>query len=57
MYRKLVCRLLGHNRGVRIGQANVGGSLPQAAMFECPRCHATWTRKVYPRAAKSGAAK
>ena len=54
MLGKLLCWIVGHKRGKRVGRtADFGGSsVEDAAVFECPRCGATWTRKVYPRKAK-----
>lgn len=45
MIARLICRLFGHKRGVRINVAGPGGS----AEFACPRCRATWARKIYRR--------
>lgn len=49
---KLKCRISGHKRGKRIATINDGGvwdakhaGFP-CAQIECPRCTATWTRKV-----------
>ena len=48
MIARLICRLFGHKRGVRINLAGAGDT----AEFACPRCRATWTRKVYARKTK-----
>jgi uncharacterized C2H2 Zn-finger protein len=37
---RLWCWLTGHARGKRIGE------IDGIATFRCPRCMATWTRKV-----------
>ena len=49
MIARLKCWLWGHKRGKRI--FSTGGAigtepLPNEAMYQCPRCKATWTRKV-----------
>lgn len=44
---RMLCRLTGHRRGRRLkanGSPLVDGS--GYAHFECPRCSATWTRKI-----------
>lgn len=42
---KLKCRISGHKRGKRIGQATSSNG-KTFNDFQCPRCTATWTRKV-----------
>lgn len=54
MLNKLICKVAGHKRGVRVGESNLGRS--KAATFMCSRCRSLWSRKVYPRTAKPGAA-
>ena len=57
MFNKLICWLKGHKRGTRISPMVVGlgnGVTYPATLdgsdglkvFKCPRCGATWTRKV-----------
>lgn len=49
MIARLICWLVGHKRGVRISLAGLGDS----AEFCCPRCKATWERKIYARKGKA----
>ena len=45
MIGKLICFFKGHKRGRRIGTVtNPTG--PDFIDYQCPRCLATWTRKV-----------
>ena len=44
MIGKLMCKLFGHKRGKKIGEQ--GSAEGVTATYECPRCSATWTRKV-----------
>jgi predicted Zn-ribbon and HTH transcriptional regulator len=43
MLNKLICWLKGHKRGKNCG---VLPDDPLLNYFQCPRCKATWTRKV-----------
>lgn len=40
LFGKIACMLLGHKRGKRIAQSQAEKT------YRCPRCAATWTRKV-----------
>ena len=45
MIGKLLCKLFGHKRGKKVS----GMGLDDGTLFRsyaCPRCAATWTRKV-----------
>ena len=52
MIAKLICKLLGHKRGVRTiieqpSYKTAGVTVNQLLQgYRCPRCSATWTRKV-----------
>lgn len=48
----VVCRFKGHLRGRRLP----GLTLDGLAAFECPRCGALWSRKVYARKPKAAPA-
>lgn len=45
IFARIACFFQGHKRGVRISHGQQPGEL---TTFECPRCKATWTRKVRP---------
>ena len=48
MVGKLICWVTRkHKRGKRLQlvDGNIPQLLPNATLYECPRCHATWTRK------------
>ncbi len=47
---KAQCHFYGHKRGRMYQTADSRG----IAWYECPRCHATWSRKVSQRKAKKG---
>lgn len=47
MIARLICWLVGHKRGVRTIQS------ADHAKFQCPRCKATWERKIYARKGKA----
>ena len=38
--KRVLCKIFGHKRGKRVSA--IGGELK----FACPRCEATWTRKI-----------
>jgi len=52
----ILCKLTGHKRGRRITKSSVAGTDMANDVYiaecgghiimRCPRCHATWTRKV-----------
>lgn len=52
LYGKLLCRAFGHRRGKRVGGpmgVESQGSIPavhKVNFYRCPRCSATWTRRV-----------
>lgn len=48
MIAKLICWLYGHKRGRRLTASMVTTTStgPETNRFECPRCAATWTRKI-----------
>lgn len=47
MIAKLICLLFGHRRGKFVALANEAGSdKVMQRTIGCPRCKATWTRKV-----------
>mgnify|MGYP000890613710 CR=1 FL=1 len=48
MIARLICRLFGHKRGVRVSET-LDGQGSKSADFRCPRCNAMWSRKVYAR--------
>lgn len=48
MIAKLWCRLFGHKRGRRVHQESPYDGTTYC--FACPRCKATWTRKVKAKA-------
>ena len=43
LYGAVVCKFRGHMRGVEDKSAQTRSDM---RVFRCPRCHATWTRKV-----------
>jgi hypothetical protein len=43
---KLHCRLFGHRRGKRIVYTVGGPESDGEREYRCPRCEATWTRKI-----------
>jgi hypothetical protein len=45
IFDKLTCWATGHKRGKRLTETTVTFSDPNIVQYECPRCHATWTRK------------
>ena len=54
MIARLICWYKGHKRGKRILRMISGGTVEHngvpvkagESLYECPRCKATWTRKV-----------
>jgi hypothetical protein len=38
---RLLCLLFGHKRGQRVTSSD-----PESVEYMCPRCSATWTRKI-----------
>lgn len=46
MFSKLVCWWYGHKRGKRLTETATTSSDMRIVQYECPRCKATWTRKV-----------
>ena len=51
MFGKLICFFKGHKRRVLDLLMSVGEK-HHVNLYRCPRCHATWTRKIK---AKEGA--
>lgn len=55
MIARLICYFRGHKRGVRVKTTEwlSGIDIPMSPQeYYCPRCFATWTRKVSQRKAK-----
>jgi hypothetical protein len=49
MIGKIICWWKGHKRGKRIKRVGIGADgNTDTAVFQCPRCSATWTRKAKP---------
>lgn len=46
MIAKLKCWLFGHKRGKRVVYTVGGPESDGEREYECPRCEATWTRKI-----------
>ena len=50
LWGKLLCAMFGHIRGRRITHlahfTDVTGTVNDEWQYQCPRCLATWTRKV-----------
>lgn len=44
MISRLICWFKGHKRGKRVAFA--GDTADMGKRFQCPRCKATWFRKV-----------
>lgn len=51
MISKLKCWLFGHKRGKRVVYTVGGPESDGEREYECPRCEATWTRKIRKKAA------
>lgn len=47
MIAKLICWWKGHRRGRRVPPLRVGTA---TTLFQCPRCHATWSRRTKAKA-------
>lgn len=45
MIARLICLFKGHKRGKRLTMVGFTSTVP-LNHFRCPRCKATWTRKV-----------
>ena len=52
----VVCKFKGHLRGRRARHVTMTFSEPNVTTFECPRCGALWSRKVYARKPKAAPA-
>ena len=47
LLRVLICKVKGHKRGKRVFVYTPGDQESDGARkYECPRCRATWVRKV-----------
>ena len=46
LWGKLLCAMFGHKRGRRFKNADGAPESGVVGRFICPRCGATWTRKV-----------
>lgn len=55
MINRLLCRLFGHKRGKRVVYTVGGPEADGEREYQCPRCEATWTRKIRRAAVKATA--
>ena len=46
LFGKLICRIKGHRRGKRVVYTVGGPESDGEREYQCPRCEATWTRKL-----------